>query len=152
MQLTSSAFEDGRRIPDEYTCDGTDVSPVLSWSELPENARYIAIVNEDPDAPMGTWIHWLIFDVPAEPGTIGRGLPAQATLAGGAGQGMNSWGNLGYGGPCPPSGNHRYYFTAYAYAEPLGLDAPPTKDDLIAALKGRILEKAALMGTYSRRL
>lgn len=143
MQLTSTAFEDGGPIPQQYTCDGRDVSPPLSLADVPAGARSLALVMDDPDAPRGTWDHWVAFDLPVvddiaeDAGPLGT-------------DGENSWGRLGYGGPCPPGGTHRYFFTVYALDTELGLAAGATKTELLDAMEGHVLAAATLMGRYGR--
>ena len=150
LVLTSSAFDEGQAIPNRFTCDGPDVSPDLAWSGIPETAASLALICDDPDAPMGTWVHWVLFNIPA--GTTG--LPAEissdATLDSGARHGINDFGKLGYGGPCPPGGTHRYFFKLYALDIELELDSGITKAQLLAAMEGHILAEGQLMGTYSR--
>jgi Raf kinase inhibitor-like YbhB/YbcL family protein len=151
MNLTSSAFAQGAMIPKEYTCDGRDISPPLSWSEPPEKTQIFALIMDDPDAPMGTWVHWVIYNIPATVHTLREGVPPNADLPDGSRQGRNSWRRIGYGGPCPPSGTHRYFFKLYALDTMLGLAAGATKEELLKAMEGNILAQAELMGKYSRR-
>jgi len=151
MNLTSSAFAQGAMIPKEYTCDGRDISPPLSWSEPPEKTQSFALIMDDPDAPMGTWVHWVIYNIPATVHTLREGVPPNADLPDGSRQGRNSWRRIGYGGPCPPSGTHRYFFKLYALDTMLGLAAGATKEELLKAMEGNILAQAELMGKYSRR-
>ena len=156
LTLSSTAFTTGGEIPSKYTCERDDVSPALEWTGVPDQTRSLVLIVDDPDAPdprapKMTWVHWVLYNIPPDT----TGLPEGATsadLPNGTKEGMNDWKRTGYGGPCPPSGTHRYFFKAYAYAEPLGLEEPPSSDDLLAALKGRVLDEAALMGNYSRRL
>jgi Raf kinase inhibitor-like YbhB/YbcL family protein len=155
IRLESAAFKDGGTIPKAHTCDGRGTSPPLAWSGVPEAARSLALIVEDPDAPGGTFTHWVLFDVP--PGTkgLGEGIPPEGevrlTPAGAAArQGRNDFGKLGYGGPCPPRGTHRYVFLLYALDAPLNLKPGATRDDLLRAMKGHILAEGRLMGRYSR--
>ena len=155
MRLTSSAFDQGAAIPRLLTCDGQDVSPPLTWSELPAATVSLALICDDPDAPAGTWVHWVIFNIdPALPG-LPQGVarepgPKQVP---GAVQGVNTFPWVGYGGPCPPPrhGPHRYFFKLYALDAKLSLTARATKADLEKAMAGHVLDHAQLMGTYERR-
>ena len=150
LEITSSAFSEGEMIPTGYTCDGPDVSPDLAWTGVPETTQSLALICDDPDAPMGTWVHWVLFNIP--PGA--RGLPGEispdAALENGARHGTNDFGRLGYGGPCPPGGTHRYFFKLYALDTELDLASGITKAQLVEAMEGHILAEAQLMGTYSR--
>jgi Raf kinase inhibitor-like YbhB/YbcL family protein len=153
--IESPAFTGGGTIPRLYTCDGKDVSPPLAWSGVPETARSLALICEDPDAPRGTWTHWVIYDIPASVKELGEGLPAQERIkvtAGGetALQGKNDFGKTGYGGPCPPSGSHRYFFRIYALDTGLGPGSGTTRQDLLRSIKGHVLAEGELMGRYSR--
>jgi hypothetical protein len=150
MQIKSSAFKNGARIPAKHTCDGVDVSPPLEWGKLPAGTKYLALICDDPDAPMGTWVHWVLYDVPASAGGLPEKLPPLKELADGTKQGMNDFRAIGYGGPCPPSGEHRYFFKLYALDGPTGLKPGATKAQLLAAMKGHILAEAELMGKYKR--
>ena len=140
--IESPAFMGGGIIPKLYTCDGKDLSPPLTWSGIPANARSLALICEDPDAPMGTWTHWVIFDIPAGVGGLGEGIPAQERVTMPAGeetarQGMNDFKKTGYGGPCPPSGSHRYIFRIYALDTELGLGPKTTRQDLLRSMSPR---------------
>jgi Raf kinase inhibitor-like YbhB/YbcL family protein len=153
--IQSPAFTGGGTIPKLYTCDGKDVSPPLTWSGIPENARSLALICEDPDAPGGTWTHWVIFDIPASVGGLGEAVPAQERVTVTTGgetalQGKNDFKKTGYGGPCPPSGSHRYFFRIYALDTELGLGPSTTRQDLLRSIKGHILAEGELMGRYSR--
>ena len=145
MKLTSPAFENGSMIPSEFTCDGADLSPPLSFSEVPANARSLALVMDDPDAPAGLWVHWLVWNIPPSTASLARGQRIPWT------QGTTSWRRPGYGGPCPPSGTHRFFFKLYALDTMLRLEPVATKRDLEAAMQGHTLAKAELMGRYQRR-
>lgn len=149
FDLTSEVFLEGAPIPSEYTCNGEDVSPPLVWSGAPDNTSSFALIMDDPDAPMGTWVHWVLFNLPGDANALEVGLPSDAEFPDGSKQGTNSWGRLGYGGPCPPSGNHRYFFKLYALDTSLALGESATKDDVLAEIKGHILLETELMGTYS---
>ncbi len=143
MQLTSPDFNAGDAIPSRFTCDGNDVSPELAISGIPEEAATLALIMDDPDAPGGTWDHWIAYDIP--PGT-----PIPADVGDVGVPGLNSWGRTGYGGPCPPGGTHRYFFTVYALDISLDLPSGATKNEVLQAMRGHILTEAALMGTYGR--
>lgn len=153
MEITSSAFGHHEPIPRQYTCQGTDVSPPLAWSGLPEGTRSLALIVDDPDAPdpeapTMTWVHWVAFDLPPEAGGLAEGASPDA-MPEGAGQGVNSWDRTGYGGPCPPVGEHRYFHKLYALDTRLDLDRP-TKEALVEAMEGHVLAQAELIGTYEK--
>lgn len=143
MQLTSPAFAHESSIPLLYTCDGQDRSPKLAWTDPPENTQSFALIVDDPDAPNGDWVHWVLFNIPSN----ARELPEGGTLGT---SGNNSWGKIGYNGPCPPNGTHRYFFKLYALDTILDLPEGASKADILAAMKGHILEQAELMGRYAR--
>jgi Raf kinase inhibitor-like YbhB/YbcL family protein len=151
FQLTSSVFAEGQPIPSLYTCDGEDISPPLAWSEPPIGVSSFALIVDDPDAPSGTWVHWVLFDVPSDVRRLPEAVAPEAELADGSRQGDNSWHKLGYGGPCPPTGTHRYFFQLYALDSTLALEATATKQQLLDAMGGHILGQARLMGTYTRQ-
>lgn len=146
IKITSSAFKNKEYIPSKYTCDGMDVSPPLMIDNVPPKARALALIVDDPDAPRGTWVHWVAWNI--NPGT--REIKEQS-IPTGAVQGMNDFGNRDYGGPCPPSGTHRYFFKLYALDTALTLGPDTTKPALEAAMKGHILDKAELIGLYERK-
>ncbi len=151
MELKSSAFQNGADIPRKHTCDANDVSPALSWANEPAGTRAFALIVDDPDAPVGTWVHWVIYDLPPETKELAEGIPTTETLANGAKQGVNDFRKVGYGGPCPPPGPaHRYYFRLYALDAPTNLKPRATKQQLLDAIKGHILGGAQLMGRYKR--
>lgn len=150
FELTSSAFSQGSAIPTRYSCDGEDVSPPLRWSEPPAEAEALALIMDDPDAPAGTWDHWILFNLPAGAGELAEGIEAVETREDGSVHGANSWGRLGYGGPCPPGGTHRYFFKLYALDQPIELGPGTSKGGLLSAMEGHILEQVELMGTYER--
>lgn len=151
MKLMSSSFKDGAAIPKPYSCEAQNLSPALSWTEVPEGVRSFALIVDDPDAPLGTFVHWLLWDLPANAKGLPEGVqPGPAALAG-AKQGKNGFGRLGYDGPCPPNGPfHRYYFTLYALDRPLGLAPGAKKDEVERALTGHIIASAAIRGTYKK--
>lgn len=150
LQITSSAFLEGEMIPTQYSCDGPDVSPDLSWSGIPEGARSLALICDDPDAPMGTWVHWVLFNIPVSADGLPAEIPPDAALENGARHGTNDFSRLGYGGPCPPGGTHRYYFKLYALDTELDMDSGITKAQLMEAMQGHILAEGQLMGKYKR--
>ncbi len=145
MKITSSAFENNGNIPSEYTCDGDDVSPPLTISDVPKNAKSLAIIMDDPDAPMGTFTHWLIWNISPQKTQFARDEKIESP------QGRTSFGSTSYGGPCPPGGTHRYFFKLYALDENLKLKEGASKADLEKAMKGHIVSEATLMGKYSRK-
>ena len=151
MEITSTAFKEGGMIPSKYTCDGVNVSPPLAWNNAPANAKSFAIIADDPDAPMGTWGHWVIFNMPNTVLSLPENVPPEETLKDGSIQGKNNFRKIGYGGPCPPGGVHRYYFKLYALDEKLNLKPGATKAELLKIMKGHILAQAQLMGRYSRK-
>jgi Raf kinase inhibitor-like YbhB/YbcL family protein len=150
LAITSSAFSEGGMIPRQYSCDGPDISPDLSWQGVPEGSRSLALICDDPDAPVGTWVHWVLFNIPAGEKGLAAEIAPDATLSNGALHGTNDFRRLGYGGPCPPSGTHRYYFKLYALDTVLPLDSGATKAQVEAAMAGHILAQAQLMGKYKR--
>src|SRR5712692_10384724 len=150
IKLTSAAFKEGQPIPRQYTCDGVNVSPPLEWAGVPKTARTVAIICDDPDAPAGTWVHWVLYNLPAENIGLVESLPTTENLKAGGFQGQNDFGKIGYGGPCPPSGTHRYFFKIYALDSELPLKAGATKADLEKAMEGHIVSQGQLMGTYRR--
>jgi Raf kinase inhibitor-like YbhB/YbcL family protein len=151
IELTSLAFQNGTAIPKTYTGDGADQSPPLRWAESPAGTKSLALICNDPDAPRGTWVHWVLFNLPAQSRELEASVPTTETLGNGAKQGTNDFGNIGYGGPAPPKGKpHRYYFKLYALDSTLDLSSGATKAQLTDAIKGRILAEGQLMGTYQR--
>jgi Raf kinase inhibitor-like YbhB/YbcL family protein len=151
MQLTSTAFNEGAAIPSKYTCDERDISPPLKWTGAPAEAKTIALIADDPDAPVGTWVHWVLYDLPATISELPENLPKSQYLPGGGKQGLNDFKRLGYGGPCPPPGKpHRYFFKLYALDTALELKPGATKKDLERAMEKHVLKQGQLMGTYQR--
>ncbi|MHC4087350.1 MAG: YbhB/YbcL family Raf kinase inhibitor-like protein [Planctomycetota bacterium] len=151
IKITSSAFEHEALIPPKYTCDGDDISPPLQWDAVPEGTKSITIISDDPDAPMGTWVHWVLFNLPADTTQLHENIPPDEILPNGARQGITDFGRIGYGGPCPPSGTHRYFFKIYALDTKLDLSAGAVKSDLLNAMEGHILAEGQLMGKYKRQ-
>ena len=153
FELRSEAFEDGGIIPVEYTCDGRDVSPPLEWGAPPSGTRSLALIMYDPDAPAGTFVHWVLYNIPAGVTRLPKGLPGEPVLEGYGLQGRNDFGRIGYGGPCPPRwhGEHRYYFALHALSvDNIGLGPGATADRVLEAIRGRVVGHAIMMGRYSR--
>lgn len=150
MKLESPTFTDNGMIPSLHTCDGQDLSPPLSWDSPPVGTQSLALIVDDPDAPGQIFVHWVLYDLPPEIQQLPQGAGNQDRLTGGGTQGKNDFGNLGYGGPCPPSGIHRYFFRLYALDRELELKPGATKAQLEAAMSGHILGTAELMGRYAR--
>lgn len=146
LKITSEAFTDKGTIPAKYTCDGQDVSPPLAFDAVPAGTRSLALIVDDPDAPVGTWVHWVLWNIPPETRAVGEN-----SVPAGALQGKNDWKRNSYGGPCPPSGSHRYFFRLYALDATLELGPSTTKADLERAMAGHILARGELMGSYRRR-
>ena len=152
MQLTSSAFKEGAPIPAKHTCDSTNVSPELKWTGIPAGTKSLALIADDPDAPVGIWVHWVLYDLPPTVSELPEGLPRTQYIHAGAKQGLNDFKQLGYGGPCPPPGKaHRYFFKLYALDKQLELKPGILKKDLEAAMQGHIIGQSQLMGTYQRK-
>jgi len=145
MKLTSPAFENNKEMPSEYTCDGANIIPELNIEDVPENAKSLAIIMDDPDAPSGTWIHWIVWNIPPDTKTIAKGTEPQGI------QGTTSFGKQGYGGPCPPFGTHNYFFKLYALDTMLNLKGSSDKENLEAAMDGHVIEQAELIGPYKRK-
>ena len=151
FQIVCTAFSAGGTIPQKFTCDGPDDSPQLTWTDPPAKTQSFVIILDDPDAPVGTWVHWVIYDLPANARGLAEGVAKQEQLSSGARQGRNDFGKIGYGGPCPPAGKpHRYFFKVYALDTKLDLKSGARKSDLERAMQGHILVQAELMGRYGR--
>lgn len=150
IKVKSSAFEDGGLIPKKYTCDGTNISPPLEWESRPTGCEAFALICDDPDAPMGTWVHWVVYNIPARINRLSEDIPASKILDSGIIQGTNDFRKIGYGGPCPPGGTHRYYFKIYALDTAVKLESGATKSQLLRAMEGHILAQGQLMGRYKR--
>jgi Raf kinase inhibitor-like YbhB/YbcL family protein len=156
LTLTSFAFGADEEIPQLYTCQGADVSPPLAWSGLPAGTQSLVLMVDDPDAPdpaapKMTWVHWLLYNMPASSQGLPEGVSA-SQLPPGTLEGLNNWRRTGYGGPCPPIGRHRYFFKLYALSEPLPDLGIPSQDQLERAMAGKILAQAVLMGTYEKQV
>ena len=150
MKLNSSAFEEGGMIPSKYTCDGENISPPLSWSGEPENTKSFVITCDDPDAPSGNWIHWVIYDIPVNVLELKENVPPQKILENSAKQGLSDFGKIGYGGPCPPGGTHRYIFKIYAINKMLELEAGLKKSEVLKAIDGNILAETQILSKYKK--
>ena len=153
MVVTSTGFESGAEIPEKYTCEGEDISVPLAWSGVPASARSLALIVDDPDAPdpeapKMVWVHWVLYNLPVSAAGLAQGVKE---LPAGTGEGRNDWNRTGYGGPCPPIGRHRYFHKLYALNTVLPDLGSPTKDELLAAMKGHIVARAELMGTYEKK-
>jgi len=149
IQLTTSAFSSGSTIPRKFTCDGPDVSPAVSWTEPPPGTQSFTLIMDDPDAPAGTWVHWVLYELPPSARGLPEGVAKDRELPDGSRQGRNDFGKIGYNGPCPPRGPvHRYFFKLYALNTKLSLKAGATKAELERAMTGHILAQAELMGKF----
>jgi Raf kinase inhibitor-like YbhB/YbcL family protein len=142
MKLTSPAFENNKSIPSKYTCQGEDINPALVIEGIPEGTKSLALIVDDPDAPMGMWVHWVVYDIALIPRIDENSIPGK--------QGINDFRRKDYGGPCPPSGTHRYFFKLYALDQELGLDEGINKKGLEKAMQAHILQKAELIGLYKK--
>jgi hypothetical protein len=151
FSLTSPAFEHEGTIPAKFSCDGQDIAPALTWVGVPEGTESFVLIVDDPDAPIGTWVHWVVYNLPASTTSLPEGASANSVLPAGALEGQNGWKRADYGGPCPPRGEHRYFFKLYALDTTLDLDPGATrKADVEKAMKGHVLDEAILMGRYER--
>ena len=151
IKVESSASKEGELIPSQYTCDGSNISPPLKWSDPPEGTMSLVLISDDPDAPAGTWVHWVVCNIPPSVKGFPQNVPTTKILENGAIQGTTDFGKIGYGGPCPPSGTHRYYFKMYALDTMLNFDPGATKKQVVDAMKDHVLAKGQLMGRYKRR-
>ena len=151
FSIRAEAFNPGADIPRKFSCQGSDTSPALVWTDPPAGTQSIVLIVDDPDAPAGTWVHWVLYDLPPSARRLREALPPTGEVAGGGRQGANDFGKTGYGGPCPPPGKpHRYFFKLYALDNRLNLKAGATKADVVQAMKGHILAKTEVMGRYAR--
>ncbi len=152
LPITSTAFAEGQPIPQKYTCQGSDISPPLAWTSAPANTRSFALIADDPDAPMGAWVHWVLYDLSPSTKALPEDVAKTQYITSNAKQGINDFHRLGYGGPCPPPGKpHRYYFKIYALDKMLELAPGATKQDIEAAMQGHVLAEGQIMGTYQRK-
>ena len=152
MKLESIAFKEGQAIPDLFTCVGADRSPPLTWEDVPDGTSSFALIADDPDAPRGTWVHWVIYNIPGDVTELEQDITDDESLDDGSLQGENDFHRVGYGGPCPPPGHgrHRYFFKLYALDAALELEPGATKGELLEAMEGHVLAETQLMGTYER--
>ena len=150
IEVRSPAFSEGDSIPREFACDGANMSPPIEWSGVPSHAQSIAIIADDPDAPSGDWVHWVLYDLPPSLTGIPAGVPVSEKLPAGGTQGRTDFGKIGYGGPCPPKGTHRYFFKIYALDTMLHSKSGMTKKELLNAMQGHVLAEGQLMGKYRR--
>lgn len=150
INISSTVFKEGEMIPSKYTCDGENISPSLGWTGIPKGTKSLALICDDPDAPRGTWVHWVLFNIPGDVSGLSENIPPHSTLKNGARQGINDSRQLGYDGPCPPGGTHRYFFKLYALSVVLTLETGATKAQLLKAMEGHILGEGQLMGKYKR--
>jgi len=151
FSIGSPAFKNGETVPTRHTADGDDISPRIVWSDPPQGTISFALICDDPDAPMGTWTHWLIYDIPGNEAGLPEDVPREKNLPGGTRQGLNSWRKIGYGGPDPPPGKlHRYFFRIYALNGTLGIPAGANKANLLGIMGNRVLGQAEFYGTYGR--
>ena len=150
LKIKSSAFNEGDMIPKKYTCDGADISPPLAWDAVPMNTKSVALISDDPDAPVGIWVHWVIYNIPPTIKELPENIPPHNTIENGAQQGTNDFRLIGYGGPCPPRGTHRYYLKLYALDKVLDSEPGLTKAHLLKAMEGHIVAQGQLMGRYQR--
>lgn len=148
IAIITQEFKNGDLIPTEYTCDGLNSSPTVWWDHVPEQTRSLALICQDPDAPGGVWDHWIIFNIPPHVTELNKNVRPEDIPAV---YGTNSWGKSAYGGPCPPSGTHRYFFMLYALDKELSLTANATKKDILKAIEGHVIQRAQIMGTYQRK-
>jgi len=152
MYLKSPTFQSGNEIPKQFTCEGQDLSPALQWGDAPAKTQSFALIADDPDAPSGTFVHWVLFDLPTNMTELPQGVPKSEHLGSGGTHGTNDFGKIGYGGPCPPAGKtHRYFFKLYALDTTLALKPGAKKQDVERAMKGHILDQTELIGKYQRK-
>ena len=150
MVVKSPAFENEGFIPSKYTCDGENISIPLIFEDVPENAESLAIIMDDPDAPMGVFVHWVIYDIPSQMNSLPEAIPNAPYLEYGIKQGVNDFGKIGYGGPCPPSGAHRYFIKVYALDKKIEAEPGISKSQLLNLISGHVVDEAVLIGIYER--
>ncbi len=152
VQVTSTAFKEGGSIPAKYTCDGQNVSPPLAWNGIPDGTKSIALIADDPDAPSKPWVHWVVYGLPPSLRELPENVPPSESILGNGGrQGMTDYGKIGYRGPCPPGGTHRYFFKVYALDSDLHLEPGLTKAQLLKEMEKHVIAEGQLMGTYARK-
>lgn len=150
FEIRSTAFDYNKPIPAQYTCDGADLSPPLTWTNVPAGTKSFVLIVSDPDAPSGQWAHWLLWDLPAGTTSLPQGVPKTGALPDGSRQGKNDFGNPGWGGPCPPGGRHRYVFRLFAMDRLIGLPPDATRDTLEKSIQGHIVGQTEVTGRYQR--
>ncbi len=150
ITVESSAFDDGEAMPDKYSLSDDNVSPPISWSDVPSNTKSVAVICEDPDAPSGLWVHWVVFNIPSDISALPEDLPDEGVLAGGIIQGVNDFGRIGWDGPAPPEGVHRYIFRVYGLDSMLGLGPGASRKELLSAMDGHIIARGSMTGTYEK--
>ncbi len=151
LRITSPAFDDGDRIPKKYTGDGANISPPLEWANVPDGCQTLTLICDDPDAPVGTFVHWVFYNIPADHGELPENMPCEENVFGSAEQGVNDFGDIGYGGPAPPPGGpHRYFFKLYALDTVLPLSPRATKQQVVDGMQGHVLDQAEVIGRYTR--
>ncbi len=151
LGLHSGDMAEGEPLADVFTCAGRNISPHVAWEDVPPQTQSFVLICDDPDAPTGTWVHWVLYNIPAAARELEQGVPAAEVLDDGSRQGLNDFQRFGYGGPCPPPGKrHRYIFTLYALDAPLVLSGPVRKEQVVAAMQPHVLDKATVTGTYKR--
>jgi len=148
--VISAPWTNGGMIPLVFTCQGSNLSPAISWHSVPPQAKSIVLIMEDPDAPVGLWVHWVLYNIPVTVTNLPQNLSEEFLRRHGISSGKNSWGKTGYGGPCPPSGTHRYFFRIYALDRTLQFDTPPSRTDILQAMEGHIVGEGVVMGRYRR--
>ena len=151
FRIYSPDFQEGSSIPSKFTCDGSDISPTLQWEDPPINTKSFTLIIHDPDAPAGDWTHWVVYNIPSDKQYLVESFPSEINLPDGMRQGRNSWHQTKYGGPCPPSGTHRYFFTLYALDTFLELEGGADRQEVLAAIQSHILAQAQMIGTYCRK-
>lgn len=151
MEVRSKAFRHEGTIPQEYTCDGSNYSPPIEWQQVPDNAQSVVVIARDPDSPRGSFTHWIVYDVPPKAGGLQENLPMGGSLFNGARQGQNDFGKIGYGGPCPRQGTHRYFFEVFALDQPVALPGGATEDEVRRAMAGHVVARGELMGRYRKQ-
>ncbi len=150
IKVSSNDFQNGGSIPSLFTCEGKNISPQISWANYPKNTKSFALIADDPDAPMGTWVHWIVYNIPNKTNELKQNFPLDKEFSNGIKQGMTDFGKTGFGGPCPPSGVHRYFFKVYALDTILDVPYGLTKKYLLEAMEGHILAHGQIMGKYRR--
>lgn len=152
LTVTCPVFKHMELIPAKYTCDGENISPEISWEDAPEETESFVLIADDPDAPVGIWVHWVVFNIPEDVTSLRENFPKKDTVDNDINQGVSSFKEIGYGGPCPPSGTHRYFFKVYAVDTEVDLDPQrATKEKVLNAIKGHVLAYGELVGTYKRQ-